>query len=297
MLKADNCSNTTQSSTSALSNTFSILGSGWLGLPLALSLQEEHQRVNVSTTHHSRLSELQAKGLIPFIINIDSSLNLNLNNNLNSNLENGTRNDAVINSFLEAHTLIINITSKSIEGFSNLIPKIESSPVKHVLFVSSTSVYPFTNSTVSEKDSNPEHPLAQIEQLFFESQSFTTSVLRLAGTFGYSRHPGRFFKQGKVVRNPDSPVNLIHQDDCLGIIHRIIKKAAWGEIFNGVCDEHPSKRAFYAHAATHAKMPTPNFSSEESEQCFKIVSNEYLKERLNYQFIHPQLMSLDFKSP
>jgi len=44
--------------------------------------------------------------------------------------------------------LIINITSKNIPGFKQLITEIEKSEIEKVLFVSSTSVYDNLNQTI-----------------------------------------------------------------------------------------------------------------------------------------------------
>jgi hypothetical protein len=34
------------------------------------------------------------------------------------------------------------------------------------------------------------------------------------------------------LENPDAPINLIHQTDCIGIILKIIEKNSWGETYN-----------------------------------------------------------------
>ncbi|MHC4844456.1 MAG: Rossmann-fold NAD(P)-binding domain-containing protein, partial [Planctomycetota bacterium] len=137
--------------------TISILGSGWLGLPLAKHLVMMGNRVNASTTSESRLSELTSIKVKPFIIDIGR-----LPNN--------------IQAFLQANVLIINIPSKNIDGFSNLIQEIEKSEIEKVLFVSSTSVYEDINKTISESDGEEStlSPLLAIENLFRNSYKFKT---------------------------------------------------------------------------------------------------------------------------
>ncbi len=155
-------------------------------------------------------------------------------------------------------------------------------------------MYPFCNREVKEEDANPEHPLKRIESLFQNSEHFDTTILRLAGTFGGQRHPGRFFRSGKTVKNPDSPVNLIHLEDCINLIGSIVQQNAWNEVFNGCTDSHPSKREFYSFASQNAGIDTPTFSSD-SNQVFKIVSNEKVKTKLGFCFSHPDLMQSSFK--
>jgi hypothetical protein len=43
------------------------------------------------------------------------------------------------------------------------------------------------------------------------------------------------------VQQPYAPVNLIHRDDCIGIINAIIEQNVWAEVFNGCADTHPFK--------------------------------------------------------
>nr|BAH89575.1 dTDP-glucose 4,6-dehydratase [uncultured bacterium] len=221
------------------------------------------------------MSAIKAK---PFIIDLEAELPAN------------------IQAFLNADILIVNIPSKNIDAFAELIQAIEQSPVKKVLFVSSTSVYKNNNKTITESDGeeSSQSPLLMIESLFRNSRQFKTTVVRFGGLIGYSRHPGRFFGNGRVVSDPDTGVNLIHRDDCIGIIGQIIAQDTWGDLFNGCADTHPSKRAFYTQAALAAGQPVPVFVDAQN-QPFKIVSNEKVKRVLNYKFLHPDVMKIPFE--
>ena len=50
----------------------SILGCGWLGLPLAKKLIEKKYSVNGSTTSEKKLSILKDAGINPFLVTLDS---------------------------------------------------------------------------------------------------------------------------------------------------------------------------------------------------------------------------------
>lgn len=200
-----------------------------------------------------------------------------------------------IDAFLQATTLVINITSKDIDGFERLLRKIETSGIEAVLFVSSTSVYPDNCKVVSETagEESPDHPLVIIENLFRKSGQFQTTVVRFAGLIGGSRHPGRFFRGGNTVKNPDAGVNLIHRDDCIEILYRIVANDLWGETLNACADTHPSKREFYSQAAKMAGVPLPDFGVSD-DRALKIVDNRKLKRMLGYEFIHPDLMAIRY---
>lgn len=256
--------------------SISILGSGWLGLPLARHLIKAGYIVKASTTSANRIANLKSIGAIPFIINIDVF-------------------PGHIEEFLQANILIINIPSKNIDGFSRLIHEIEQSEIKKVLIVSSTSVYEDINKTIVESDGveSKLSPLLTIENMFRYSGKFKTTIVRFGGLIGYSRNPGMFFSNGKLVRNAGSNVNLIHRDDCIGIISSIIEQEVWGEVFNCCADTHPTKSEFYTHAAKAIGRPAPEFDYSDAKS-FKIVSNQKVKQLLNYKFIHSDLMKIEF---
>ena len=58
------------------------------------------------------------------------------------------------------------------------------------------------------------------------------SILRFGGLAGGDRKAGRFLAGRKDVKNGAAPVNMIHRDDCIGIIHRIIENPLWGRVWN-----------------------------------------------------------------
>lgn len=161
--------------------------------------------------------------------------------------------------------------------------------------MSSTSVYMNTNETITESDiaALGESPLVTIEEMFGNCSKFKTTILRFGGLIGYSRHPGRFFRNRKIVNNTDSRVNLLHRDDCIGIISKVIESEVWGEVFNCCADTHPTKREFYSQAALAIGEKTPNFA-DSGETSSKIVSNEKVKRVLKYTFAHPDLMKIQF---
>jgi len=257
-----------------LINSISILGSGWLSLPLAQRLLQLGHDVRVSTRSVAKQAELSSQGLPCYLLDIDSM-------------------NEISPEFLDSDTLIIAITSKNREGFERLISAVAKSKIQQVLFISSSSVYQNLNREVSEDEGveDTTRPLYQIESLFRENPNFTTSIIRFSGLVGPKRHPGRFFRGGKTVKQPDAPINLIHLDDCIGLIETIIRQSAWGEVFNGCSDIHPIKREFYPLMAQAIDMPCPVFSAAQPPS-YKIVSNNKIKQKLGYQLHHPDLLKL-----
>lgn len=142
--------------------SISVLGCGWLGLPLAKHLIDSGFMVKGSIRSSSKISDLEKNHIKPYLLDIDAV-------------------EQSWSQFLISDVLIIAIPSKNIEGFTSLIPIIEASSIKHVLFVSSTSVYEDANRVVTEEDATiPSSALSQIERLFMQSTKFTTTVIRFS---------------------------------------------------------------------------------------------------------------------
>ena len=119
-----------------------------------------------------------------------------------------------------------------------------------------------------------------IEKLLKINQNPTT-ILRLAGLFNAERHPGKWFAN-KVLSNPNAPVNLIHLDDCIGIIEQVIKKNIWEQTFNACTDEHPSRKDFYTRATQVIGQQIREVL--DTSTLSKLIDNKLLKNTLDYHF-------------
>jgi nucleoside-diphosphate-sugar epimerase len=267
--------------------TISILGCGWLGLPLADYLIEKGYKLKGSTRTRSELAVIKSHGIEPFYLVLDPDL----------------RGDN-IDEFFNCDVLVVNFPPERRDDIAeyhpaqirSLIARIESSPVKKTLFVSSTSVYPDLGREVSEDDNAPpEKPsgiaLLEAERLFRHSSRFETTIIRFGGLIGYDRMPGRFLAGRKGITGGNAPVNLIHRDDCLGIIHRIIERSVWGETFNACADEHPLRKEYYTAQALKLGLDPPGF--EDGGGGFKIIRSDKLKKRLEYRFKYPDPRFID----
>ncbi len=256
--------------------TISILGCGWLGLPLAKDLKAMGYHVKGSSTSEYGVNQISSIGVQPFVFDIE-----NQTNNIKQK------------QFLQSNTLVVNVPSKKIWCFEKLLLRIEKSEIKKLLFVSSTSVYPSNNQIITEEtETIPQFsPLLTIEDLFRSSKVIDTTVIRFGGLIGYDRHPAKFFSLEKPVPSPDSNINMIHRDDCIRIIEQIIAQKAWGEVFNCCADSHPTKRDFYTKLANDIGAKPPAFMKTDKTE-FKIISNAKVKKHLNFEFKYSNLMDL-----
>jgi len=257
--------------------TISVLGCGWLGLPLAKFLIKNGYSIKGSSPTSENLTILVKNEIIPFRIFFDPEINKDF--------------DA---SFFNSEILIVNFPPKRREDieefhpqqFKALIKQLRFSSIKRVIFISSTSVYANLNRVVTETDNqipekNSGKALRIVENMLLAQTDFQTSIIRFGGLIGYDRKPGRFFSKIKNAVGGDSPVNLIHQDDCINIISHVIKNNLWGEIYNACCPEHPTRKEFYVEAAKIGRFELPKFV--KTQNSFKIISSAKLK-KTNYKF-------------
>lgn len=175
-----------------------------------------------------------------------------------------------------------------VKKIENLIPFIEKSTVKKVLFVSSTSVYGDENGVITEEtEPNPDtesgKQLLLAEALLQNNRNFETTILRFGGLIGEDRQPVKFLAGKENLENADAPVNLIHQNDCIGVIQEIINQSKWNEVFNAVAPFHPTRSAYYTQKAIDLNLALPKFSSEKSN-IKKTISSEKTERVLNYKF-------------
>jgi nucleoside-diphosphate-sugar epimerase len=262
-------------------NSVSILGCGWLGLPLAFHLKEKGYAVKGSKTTDEGVQLLQEKGIDAYRIALLPEIYAEH-----------------VSEFLNSEILIVNFPPKrreDIESFypeqiQSLINAISGSVVKKVLFVSTTAIYQNLNKEVTEEDeTTPEKSsgkaVLKAEQLLQASSQFQTTILRFGGLIGYDRNPGRFLAGKENVSNGQAPVNLIHRDDCISIIAQIVSQNVWGETFNACADEHPTREEFYTQMALKTGLIPPKFADDKSCS-FKVINNNKLKQRLHYTFRH-----------
>lgn len=262
--------------------SISILGCGWLGLSLARHLVKLGFSVKGSCTERDKLSLLEQSKITSFLIEA------------NPQVEGDN-----INDFFQSKILFLNIPfRRNLEDpayyksqIDAVIALVKKSPIKFVIFASSTSIYPESvaealEDTVFEPENPRSKVLWDIEQMLLAQKEFQSTVIRFSGLYGGKRKIGRALAGRKGIPEGKAPVNLIHLEDCIGLVTRLIEKNIWSEIFNACSDKHPMREDIYTKAALHYGFLLPQFV-DGSLSCKKIVSNAKIKHKLGYIFKHP----------
>lgn len=255
-----------------MNRSIAILGCGWLGLPLAKHFIKQGFPSKGSTTSAKKLAELDQVGIAPYLIELS---------------ETGIKGD--IDGFLkDVEVLVINVPPRLRSGQGeNYVKKMQllhraigASRVKKVIFASSTSVYGDVEGEVTEK--TPPHPITEsgkqllaCENLFRKDRRLQTTIVRFGGLIGPKRHPVTLLSKRTGLTNGHHPVNLIHLNDCVRILHEIIANNWWNETLNAVHPEHPTKEEYYIKEAKKRGVQRPEYKGNNSKKG-KIVSSDTL---------------------
>lgn len=259
----------------------SIIGCGWLGLPLGEYLAFKGHEIKGSTTRVSKIIELNKAGIEPFLLSLIPEIDC----------EN-------FDELVDSEVIIINIPPRvkkngeayhltQIEKLSKGIKdSFQGKNLPKIIFISSTSVYPDNSQTVTEEalvDEN--HILIKVENLLKRVFDKVT-ILRSGGLMGYDRFPAKYYA-GKPFDNWASGVNYLHQDDAILAISHIISQNIWNETFNVCSPIHPPRKEIIEKNCMDLNIDLPVFIEPELQIPNKIISPEKLIYKTNYQFKYP----------
>jgi|SRR5690554_730399 len=249
---------------------FGVVGCGWLGLSMAQKWIKEDMSVLGTTTTKEKIKSLEAEGIIAYL------------------LEN-KQDEKDLKWLKQVDVLLLNIPPSGLkEEYANLMLKI-AKQIKtdaKIIFISSTSVYANNNKEVTEESELEETRknsayIINAEQSLLDFAKERLSIIRMSGLVGKERNPAKYM-QGRNVSGGNEPVNLIHLEDCMGIIDHIINNSIWGEIFNASTQEHPSKKEYYTYAAKQLNIDPPVFN--DKSQSYKTINSDKLIKKFGYTF-------------
>ena len=186
-----------------------------------------------------------------------------------------------------------------VDGPRNMLNALKgNSPrLQRFVFVSSTGVYAQDNGKWVDEESPAEQrhfsgaTLLEGERLVVGGP-FRATVVRLAGIYG----PGRT-RLIDSVRNgtatiPAAPsyINLIHRDDCAGILHYVLTMDKPAPLYLGVDNGPVDRRELIAWLAKQLDVPTPpidtNAPSARSLRGNKRCKNARIR-AAGYRFAFP----------
>ena len=225
----------------------SIIGLGWLGLPLAKRLMASGVSVLGSSSQLASCQRLQAQGLECHHWHSQQM--------------------AQLPSALCTDTVILTLPPSRCPDYlrvlANLLQQLVQAGCQRLIYIGSTAIYGASaigdEAHSAQTDSPRGERMAEAEALVRNSGIPAWCLIRAAGLIGPQRHPGHFLA-GRDGGDGLAPINLVHGEDVIGIVLAVLHQQAWGEIFNACAPSHPSRREFYGRACRLIDREPPGFS-------------------------------------
>lgn len=252
-----------------------ILGLGWLGLPLAEQMKKEGWHVIGSKRTVSDMSI----ECYPLDLN-----NLIINNELETLLAA----DAMVIALPPSKTTPENY----LLGIQQLVSSAIEKGLKHIIFTSSTSVLPMEAGVFDENaEIEPTSLLAKVEHWLL-SLPIHCDIVRLAGLVGKTRHPVFYLAGKQNLSGAEQPVNLVHLEDCVSAISLLLAKPNGQRIFHLCTEQHPTRKAYYGEMAKRFGLADLQFS-DENQPLVRVVKADKICRELGFIYRYPN--PYDFK--
>lgn len=252
-----------------------IIGLGWLGLPLAESLQNAGWLV---------AGTKRAASDLPV-----ECYPLDLNDlQITQEIENLFSAEAMVIALPPSSTSPEHYFS----GIKHLVSKAMEKGLKHLIFISSTSVLPMQSGEFDEcAEVEPQQLLAKVESWLI-NQPLECDILRLAGLVGKKRHPVFYLAGKQNLSGAEQPVNLVHLEDCVSAISLLLSKPNGQRIFHLCAEQHPTRKAYYGEMAKRLGLSDLQFS-DENQPLVRVVKAEKICTELGFVYRYPN--PYDFK--
>ena len=256
--------------------TVSILGCGWLGLPLAEELQKKFE---VKGSYRSRKTQqlLEDSGVEYYRIDLTE--------------------DEFDEEFFDCDVLVISVPpSLRLQNAEVHLKQLQLvneylNEETHVIYCNTTAVYGL-GENLKEEEANKDSSFYRFEQVFSGNPC---TVLRLAGLVDHDRTIVSSLVTKNIAIDPREPVNLVHREDVINVINEVIEQEKWDEIYNVCAPEHSNKKEVYGHWAMLLGYDELQFVEKEIP-IVKTVSSEKLINELNYSFIYPYPVEFNLDS-
>lgn len=268
-----------------------IVGLGWLGMPLALSLMARGWQVTGSKTTQDGVEAARMCGIESYPLRLEPQLVCEPDDL-----------DVLLNVDALVITLPARRTGEGDDFYLRAVQEIVDSAlarrIPRIIFTSSVSVYGNAPGTI--KENSPRDPqtasgvvLKELEDWLHHLPGTSVDILRLAGLVGPERHPGRFLA-GKLATDGHHGVNLVHLEDVVAAITLLLQAPKGGHIYNLCAPGHPDRATFYTLMARELGLEPPQFRPAKGGEG-RIIDGSRICNELGfeYQYPDPLVMPMD----
>ncbi|EME2273762.1 SDR family oxidoreductase [Salmonella enterica] len=261
-----------------------IVGLGWLGMPLAMSLAARGWQVTGSKTTLDGVEAARMSGIESYPLRLEPELVCEADD---------------LDALLDVDALVITLPARRsgpgedfyLQAMQELVDSALAYRIPRIIFTSSTSVYGDAQGVV--KENTPRNPvtasgrtLKELEDWLHNLPGTSVDILRLAGLVGPGRHPGRFFA-GKTAPDGQHGVNLVHLEDVVGAITLLLQAPKGGYIYNICAPAHPARNVFYPQMTRLLGIAPPHFRDAPDNGKGKIIDGSRICNELGFEYQYP----------
>ncbi len=265
-----------------------IIGCGYVGLALGSALVDAGCDVLGTTTTSAKLSQMAEAGIesaCVVLAQVDELRSLLANRQL-------------IYTCVAPNAQYDTYEAVYRDGMEHLFESLAGSQFRHLVHISSTSVYGQTAGQWVDETS-PASPSTQNGRIVLSAEQLvmgavaalgkTATILRLGGIVGPGRRPSRgaIASAGAERSDGDIWVNLIHRDDiveaCLAL-----RSQPYDGILNLTCGSPITRRELYDQAISATRLDPIRWSGQDSaaQPTGKRVRSDLIKRILPYRPSH-----------
>ncbi|WP_428773096.1 NAD(P)H-binding protein [Vibrio sp.] len=229
-------------------SVISIIGAGWLGLPLAKHLATQGHTVYASRTTAEHLAAFDSEQVRGFVCDLNQPAQL-------AEELKEQQSEIVIGCFPPGFRQPG--ASHYVANWQQLVSAAQQAGVQRLVMISSTTVYPSQDGDMHETMASlhlSQHhsgygdkavDMLTAEQAVIDS-GIGYAIVRCSGLMGPDRNPARFAQYMKQVSRL-APANMLHLIDAIGAASFVAQRQD-NLVVNATTPNTVSKAEFYQHA-------------------------------------------------
>lgn len=266
-----------------------IVGLGWLGMPLALAMAARGWQVAGTKTTADGVEAARMCGIESYRLQLTPELQCDSDD---------------LDALLSVDALVVTLPARRsgsapdfyLHAVQQVVDSALARGIARIVFTSSTSVYGVQAAKVTEEtalapQTDSARILCELEQWLHSLPGTRVDILRLAGLVGPQRHPGHFFA-GKTIPQPQEVVNLVHQEDAVNAIIRVLEVGEGGQCYNLAAPGHPARGEFYPLMARKLGLEAPQLGTHPHSASGKEVDGSRICTDLGFEYQYPDPMTM-----
>lgn len=264
-------------------NKVAVVGLGKVGVRLAHRLHNLGWTVKGSNSHSDKVNQLCLQGLDSYFLQFTPDIQ-------------ATPND--LEQLFAVNALVITLPPTQLlspiqyeQAVKNAVQMGLDCGVTQIIFTSSTTVLPnrtgqFTEDCVPEANNPTDQALINIENYLLNLNHINVDIIRFGGIVTPYSHPVQTLATRPLLHNGNTPINLVHIDDCVQALQSLLETPSGKRCYHLVAPQHPSRAQYYVAMADKWQVNTPQFICS-SDDLQRQINGDKICRELNFNYLYP----------